>query len=92
MVKYYTRVCNFYLGKISKEKVKQNTALPLNSNKSISFDTIEIITRKNKKKIHIRDIKNQNSRILQKIKNTKNPFTPNRSFTNKQNQKGCTNI
>ena len=50
MVKYYTRVCNFYLGNTSKEKVKQKTALPLNSNKSISFDTIEIITRKKKKK------------------------------------------
>ena len=49
MVKYYTRVCNFYLGNTSKEKVKQKTALPLNSNKSISFDTIEIITRKKKK-------------------------------------------
>ena len=50
MVKYYTRVCNFYLGNSSKEKVKQKTALPVNSNKSISFDTIEIITRKSKKK------------------------------------------
>ena len=87
MVKYYTRVCNFYLGKISKEKVKQKTALPLNSNKSISFDTIEIITRKNKKKIHIKEIKNQKSKILQKIKKdikiiTKKKFFKGLNFSN----------
>ena len=63
MVKYYTRVCNFYLGKISKEKVKKKTALALNNNKSISFDTIEVITRKNKKIIHIKEVKNQSPKI-----------------------------
>ena len=68
MVKYYTRVCNFYLGKTSKEKVKKKTAIPLNGNNSISFDSIEIITRKNKKKIHIKEIKNQSSKISKKIK------------------------
>ena len=87
MVKYYTRVCNFYLGNTSKEKVKQKTALPLNSNKSISFDTIEIITRKNKKKIHIREVKNQKSKIFQKIKKdiktiTKKNFFKGLNFSN----------
>ena len=68
MTKYYTRVCNFYLGHTSKEKVKKKNALPLNDNNLISFDTIEIITRKNKKKIHIKEIKNQSSKIKEKIK------------------------
>ena len=56
MVKYHTRVCNFYSGQKSKEKVKKGSALPLSNNNSISFDTIEIITRKYKKKIHIKEI------------------------------------
>jgi len=51
MKKYYTRACNFYYGSISKEKIKKKLSLPLNGNNLISFDTIEIITRKNKKKI-----------------------------------------
>ena len=59
MKKYYTRACNFYYGSISKEKIKKKLSLPLNGNNLISFDTIEIITRKNKKKIHIREIQNR---------------------------------
>ena len=46
MQKYYTRACNFYFGKVSKEKVKNKTSLPIGSNNNISFDTIEIISRK----------------------------------------------
>ena len=42
MTKYYTKACNFYFGPISKEKVKKNLALPLNGNKLISFDMVEI--------------------------------------------------
>ena len=68
MVKYYTRACNFYLGKRSKEKVKNRSALSLNNSNLVSFDTIEIITRKYKKKIHIREIKNQSYIIKKKIK------------------------
>ena len=44
--KYYTRACNFYYGSISKEKIKKKLSLPLNGNNLISFDKIEIITRK----------------------------------------------
>ena len=51
MIKYYTRACNFYYGSISKEKIKKNLSLPLNGNNLISFDNIEIITRKYKKKM-----------------------------------------
>ena len=53
MDKYYTRACNFYYGQISKEKVKKKKSLPLNGNNLISFDQIELITRKSKKKINI---------------------------------------
>ena len=59
MIKYYTRACNFYYGNISKEKVKKRISLPLNGNKLISFDTIELITRKKKKKkLKLRILKN----------------------------------
>ena len=68
MKKYYTRVCNFYYGSESKKKVKNKTSLPLNGNDCISFDSLEIITRKSKKKINIKEIKKQNSFLKQKIK------------------------
>ena len=67
MKKYYTRACNFYYNKTSREKVKKNISLPVNGNKSISFDTIEIITRTNIKKINIRSIKNLPLKIQKKI-------------------------
>ena len=50
MKKYYTRVCNFYYGNISKKLVKQKKTLPLNGNSGISFDHIEILSRDSKKK------------------------------------------
>ena len=68
MIKYYTRACNFYYGSISKEKIKKKLSLPLNGNNLISFDNIEIISRKFKKKIHIKEIKNQKINIKNKIK------------------------
>jgi len=68
MIKHYTRACNFYYGLISKKKVKRKLSLPLSGNNLISFDTIEIITRKYKKKIHIREIKNQSYKVKKKLK------------------------
>ena len=67
MKKYYTRACNFYYGSNSKEKIKKKLSLPLNGNNLISFDNVEIITRKYKKKIHISKIKNQNNKIKKKL-------------------------
>ncbi len=67
MIKYYTRACNFYYGQISKEKVGKNISLPLNGNKLISFDTIELITRKKRKLIKISDIKKLPSTLRKKI-------------------------
>ena len=67
MVKYYTRVCNFYYGLDSIEKVKKKLSFPLHGDKLISFDTVEIITRKNIKKINIKKIKNLKSQVRKKI-------------------------
>ena len=69
MEKYYTKACNFYYGKISKEKIKNKSAIALNSNKFISFDEIEIISRKTKKKINIKNINLLNKTLKKKIIN-----------------------
>ena len=57
MRRYYTRVCNFYYGNLSKKLVKKKKTFPLNGNNQISFDQLEIISRKSKKKIPIKKIK-----------------------------------
>ena len=80
MIKYYTRACNFYLGQKSKEKVKKKTALPLNNNNLISFDMIEIITRKYKKKIHISKINFQKPNLKKKIKQDIELITKKKKF------------
>ena len=80
MIKYYTRACNFYYGSFSKEKIKKKQSLPLNGNNLISFDTIEIINRKHKKKIHINEIKNQSNKIKKKIKEDIKLITARRKF------------
>ena len=56
MRRYYTRVCNFYYGNQSRLLVNSNKSIPLNGNKNISFDQIEIISRTSKKKIFIKEI------------------------------------
>ena len=68
MVKYYTRVCNFYFGSNSLEKVKKKLSIPLHGNKLISFDTIEILSRKNVRRINIGEIHSLNKLIKKKIK------------------------
>ena len=82
MPRYYTRVCNFYYGKHSRKLVNQNKTISLNKIKEISFDQIEIITRKSKKRISINQInrlpkslKNKINSDLKKIKKTKNNFS-----------------
>ena len=49
-----------------KKKVQNKEALPLNGNKSISFDTIEIISRK-KKLVSVKKINNLGLRLRKKI-------------------------
>ncbi len=56
MRRYYTRVCNFYYGNESRLLVDSNKSIPLNGNKNISFDHIEIISRTSKKKISLKEI------------------------------------
>ena len=51
MPRYYTRACNFYYGKKSKILVSKKKSIPLNGNNELSFDSVEIISRKSKKKI-----------------------------------------
>ncbi len=67
MQKYYTRACNFYYNKTSKENVKKKISLPIGGDKSFSFDTIEIITRTNKRKINIKNIHNLPLKIKKKV-------------------------
>ena len=67
MQKYYTKVCNFYYGSDSKIKVKKKLSLPLNGNNFISFDSLEILSRNSKKKIHIKEIKKQSKKLRKKI-------------------------
>ena len=67
MIKYYTRACNFYFGSISVEKVKKKQSLPLHGNKLISFDTIEILTRKKIKRINVKRINELNKNLQKKI-------------------------
>ena len=69
MGKYYTRACNFYFGPVSIEKVKKKLSLPVHGNKLISFDTVEIFSRKNIKRFNIKEIKNLNKNTQNKILN-----------------------
>jgi len=82
MHRYYTRACNFYYGNQSKELVNKKKTIPLSQIKEISFDQVEIITRKSKKKININQIKNLprslKSKVesdIQKIKSSKKNFS-----------------
>lgn len=72
MNRYYTRVCNFYYGEESKLLVNKKKTLPLNGNKKISFDHIEIISKISKKKVSIKKIyklpKNLKKKIFQELK------------------------
>ena len=66
MKRYYTRVCNFYYGNESRLLVNSNKSIPLNGNKNISFDHIEITSRTSKKKISIKKI-NSLAKPLKKL-------------------------
>jgi dihydropteroate synthase len=58
-------VCNFYYGNKSKFLVNKKATLPLNGNKEISFDHIEIISRNSKRKISIKEL-NSLPKLLKK--------------------------
>ncbi len=98
MSRYYTRVCNFYYGNESKILVRKQKSFPLHQIKEISFDQIEIITRKSKKKIFINQIKNLSKTLqkkinfdLKKIRSRKKNFS-NFNFQNIPNILGVLNL
>ncbi len=98
MQRYYTRVCNFYYGNQSKILVNKKRAIPLHQIKEISFDHIEIITRKSKKKISINQIKYLPNDLkkkiyldIKKIKSKKKNFS-NLEFKKIQNILGVLNL
>ena len=68
MSRYYTRVCNFYFGNKSKTLVKEKKTLPLNGTNQISFDQIEIVSRKSKKKVSLNKLDSLPNNIKRKIK------------------------
>ena len=68
MIRYYTRACNFYYGLKSKNLVKKKKTLPLNGNSEISFDKIEIISRKSSKTINFNEIHKLPISLKKKIK------------------------
>ncbi len=98
MMRYYTRACNFYYGNQSKKLIKKKKSISLHQIKEISFDQIEIITRKSKKKISINQIKylpyNLRKKInldLKKIKSKKKNFS-NLNFKKIPNILGVLNL
>ena len=84
MIKYYTRACNFYYGKYSEQLTKLKKTLPLNGNKYISFNKVEIFSRKDKevtsKIIDIQNIKFLNNKIKKKVKLDLKKITSKKNF------------
>ncbi len=98
MPRYYTRVCNFFYGNQSKYLVSKKKAIPLHQIKEISFDQIEIINRKSKKRISINEIKYLSKTLktkinldLKKIKSQKKNFS-NLNFKKIPNILGVLNL
>ncbi len=98
MSRYYTRVCNFYYGNISKNLIKKKKSLPLNGLDEISFDQIEIISRRSKKKISIgklnilpKSLRKQIRSDLKKITTKKRNFS-NLNFSQLPNIMGVLNL
>ena len=81
MSRYYTRVCNFYYGKKSQILVKNKKSLPLNGNKEISFDHIELISRKSIRKVPINKIFRLSKELKKKVaKDIKKITTKKKKF------------
>ena len=98
MSRYYTRACNFYYGSASKILVKKKRSIPLSGNNEISFDQVELISRKSKKKFFINKLtslaKSQRKQIfddLKKITRKKKNFA-NLNFLKLPNIMGVLNL
>ena len=83
MKKYYTRVCNFHYGSLSKALVKKKKSLPLNGNNEISFNQVELISRSSKKKISVSELESL-PKLLKKqiILDLKNIISKKKNFAN----------
>ena len=92
MSRYYTRVCNFYYGKVSKNLVDKKKTIPLHQFKEISFDQIEVITRKSKKKISIHNVKYLSKNLKKKINNDLKKIKSKKKNFSKFNFKNLPNI
>ena len=82
MSRYYTRVCNFYFGFKSKALIKKAKSLPLNGNNLISFDEIEIISRKSIKKLSIKMINDLPDLVKKIVKKDIKVITKKKNFKN----------
>ncbi|MBL6857089.1 MAG: dihydropteroate synthase [Pelagibacteraceae bacterium] len=84
MRKYYTRACNFYYGTKAQNFIEKKLALPLCGNKSLAFDHIEILSRKNKSKvIHIKKINLLNKVVKHIVQDDIKKIVTKRSNLNK---------
>ncbi len=92
MSRYYTKVCNFYYGKVSKNLVDKKKTIPLHQFKEISFDQIEVITRKSKKKISIHNVKYLSKNLKKKINNDLKKIKSKKKNFSKFNFKNLPNI
>ncbi len=82
MDKYYTKPCNFYFGKNSINKIKKKKSLPLNGNRLVSFDSIEIISRKGSKILGIFDVKLLPKKVKYKVQQDLKKITQKKKFKN----------
>ena len=80
MDKYYTKPCNFYFGKNSISKIKKKKSLPLHGNKLVSFDTIEIISRKSSKTLGILEVKLLPEKVKYKVQQDLKKITKKKKF------------
>ena len=97
MRKYYTKACNFSYNSSPKNKISTKYSLPLNGSAEIYFDSVEIITRNNIKKIKLKDLNKLNinlkNKIYKDIKNiTKKKLFKKLNFTNSPLLMGVLNL
>ncbi len=89
MLKYYTRPCNFYYGSKSRSLVFKKKSFPLCGNENISFNQIEIFTKKKNKVsskiISINKINLLPTKIKKKISEDLKKIVLKRKFIKKDN-------
>jgi len=82
MDKYYTKPCNFYFGKNSISKIQKKKSLPLNGNRLVSFDSIEILSRKGSKTLGILEVKLLPKKVKYKVQQDLKKITQKKRFKN----------